>query len=61
MVKTVIFDLDGLLVNSELMTYEFYKKTVAEQGADFTLKEYTDVYCVSPVAASSPRTNSRNS
>lgn len=45
MVKTVIFDLDGLLVNSELMTYEFYKKTVAEQGADFTLKEYTDVYC----------------
>lgn len=37
MIKTVIFDLDGLLVNSELMTYEFYKRILAEKGTDFTL------------------------
>ena len=45
MIKTVIFDLDGLLVDSELMTYEFYKKLLAERGADFSLKTYTDIYC----------------
>lgn len=38
MIKTVIFDLDGLLVNSELMTYEFYKRILAEKGTDFPLK-----------------------
>lgn len=45
MVKTVIFDLDGLLVDSEMMTYEFYKDVVSKQGLDFSLKEYTDTYC----------------
>ena len=45
MIKTVIFDLDGLLVNSELMTYEFYKRILAEKGTDFPLKTYTDIYC----------------
>lgn len=45
MIKTVIFDLDGLLVDSELMTYEFYKRILAERGVDFSLKTYTDVYC----------------
>ena len=45
MIKTVIFDLDGLLVNSELMTYEFYKRILAEKEIDFSLKTYTDVYC----------------
>lgn len=45
MIKTVIFDLDGLLVNSELMTYEFYKRILAEKEIDFPLKTYTDVYC----------------
>ncbi len=45
MIKTVIFDLDGLLVNSELMTYEFYKRILAEKKIEFSLKTYTDVYC----------------
>lgn len=45
MIKTVIFDLDGLLVDSEFMTYEFYKGLLAEKGADFPLKTYTDIYC----------------
>lgn len=45
MVNTVIFDLDGLLVDSELMTYEFYKRVVSENGYNFSLKEYTDTYC----------------
>lgn len=45
MIKTVIFDLDGLLVNSELMTYEFYKRILAEKEIEFSLKTYTDVYC----------------
>ena len=44
MIKTVIFDLDGLLVNSELMTYEFYKRILAEKEIVFPLKTYTDVY-----------------
>lgn len=45
MINTIIFDLDGLLVDSELMTYEFYKRVVSENGYDFSLKEYTDIYC----------------
>ncbi len=45
MTKAVIFDLDGLLVDSELMTYEFFVKTLAENGYEFSLKEYADVYC----------------
>lgn len=45
MIKTVIFDLDGLLIDSEFMTYEFYKGLLAERGVDFPLKTYTDVYC----------------
>ncbi len=45
MIKTVIFDLDGLLVDSEMLTYEFYKGILAERGIDFPLKTYTDVYC----------------
>ena len=45
MIKNIIFDLDGLLVNSELMTYEFYKKILNTRGHSFTLKEYTDIYC----------------
>ncbi len=45
MIKTVIFDLDGLLVDSELMTYEFFVKTLAENGHKISLKEYADIYC----------------
>lgn len=45
MIHTVIFDLDGLLVDSEMMTYEFYHRILKERGINFTLREYTDTYC----------------
>ncbi len=36
MITTVIFDMDGLLFNTEPIYFECYKKAAAEDGLDFT-------------------------
>lgn len=42
--KAVIFDLDGLLVNTELISYEIYQKIIGEYGYEMTMKDYADEY-----------------
>lgn len=38
MITTVIFDMDGLLFNTEPIYFECYKKAAAEDGLDFTFE-----------------------
>lgn len=45
MIKTVIFDLDGLLIDSETMGFEIYGRLLKKFGDTLTLSEYTDDYC----------------
>lgn len=41
MINTVIFDLDGLLADTEKVWYQVFKKMLAEYGHEFSLEEYT--------------------
>ena len=38
MTKAVIFDLDGLLVDTELISFKIYKEILAEIGYEFSLE-----------------------
>ena len=40
MIKAVIFDLDGLLIDSEIISYKIYKEILGQFGHDFSIKEY---------------------
>ena len=40
MTKAVIFDLDGLLINSEIISYKVYKKLLNEYDHNFSMEEY---------------------
>ncbi len=55
MTKAVIFDLDGLLVDTEKLAYQVYRDWLAPYGYEFTLETYTRHHCgksgVSNVAA----------
>ena len=44
MINTVIFDLDGLLVNSEYTWYLVTKGIMAEYGYELTLEEYVQEF-----------------
>ena len=45
MTKTVIFDLDGLLVDSEMMGYEICRHFIEQQGGTLSVKDYAEHYC----------------
>ena len=53
MVKAVIFDLDGLLVDTEIISYRILKEILAGLGYSFTLEEYTRGYSGKPETANS--------
>jgi putative hydrolase of the HAD superfamily len=40
MVKAVIFDFDGLIVDTESMWFEAFKETMAEYGCDLRLEDF---------------------
>ena len=44
MTKAVIFDLDGLLVDTELISYKIYKEILSAYGYDFLMEEYLQKY-----------------
>ena len=45
MIDTVIFDLDGLLIDSERSFYEMDRKFLARFGKSFSLDEYIKYHC----------------
>ena len=42
--KAVIFDFDGLLVDTEIVSYRIYKELLKPYGCSFEMKEYSDHY-----------------
>ncbi|WP_373821125.1 HAD hydrolase-like protein [Jeotgalibaca porci] len=43
-IKSIIFDLDGLLINSEIVPFEIYKELLAQHQHNFTLENYAQNY-----------------
>ena len=44
MIKAVIFDFDGLLVDTEIISLKIYQEILSEFGFDFTKEEYSKHY-----------------
>ncbi len=44
MKKVVIFDLDGLLIDSEVVSFQIYNDLLSTYGHSFTIKEYSQNY-----------------
>ncbi len=44
MIKAVIFDMDGLLVDTEVISYECYKRLIESYGYTFTMDDYVKDY-----------------
>lgn len=52
MLKAVIFDMDGLLLDSEMISYKCYKKVLEDYGYNLTLDDYIKDYPGKPLAVS---------
>lgn len=44
MIKAVLFDLDGLLIDSEIISYKIYEEIFGEYGYPYTLTQYANEY-----------------
>lgn len=49
MKNTVIFDLDGLLIDSEIISFRLYEELTGKYGRSMTLEEYATDYSGKPV------------
>lgn len=43
-IKSIIFDLDGLLINSEIVSFNIYQELLASHDHTFTLENYAQNY-----------------
>ncbi len=44
MIKAVIFDLDGLLIDSEIIAYKIYYQLLGTFGFEFSIQDYAERY-----------------
>lgn len=44
MYQTVIFDLDGLLIDSEIISYQLYQDLLRPYGYSFSIEDYCQNY-----------------
>lgn len=44
MIEAVIFDLDGLLIDSEVISYQLYQELLNKYGYSFTIENYAQNY-----------------
>lgn len=44
MIKAVIFDLDGIIINTEVISYQLFKNVAAKYGYNFSLDSYIQNY-----------------
>lgn len=44
-IRAVIFDMDGVLVDTEPVSWKVYQKILEPYHQDMTLKQYTENYC----------------
>ena len=44
MTKAIIFDLDGLLIDSEIISYKIYKEILCKFGYEFSKEDYAQNY-----------------
>lgn len=45
MIKAVIFDFDGLLVDTEIISFQIYEELLKEFHFSFTIEDYVKNYC----------------
>ncbi len=45
MIKTVIVDMDGLLIDSEILSYEMYSNVIGQYGYAWTREQYAAMCC----------------
>lgn len=45
MIKTVIFDMDGLLIDSEILSYEMYSNVIGQYDHAWTREQYAVMCC----------------
>lgn len=44
MIKGIIFDFDGILADTEIVSYRIYKKILSSYGHEYTQKDYSEGY-----------------
>lgn len=52
MIKAIIFDMDGLMVDTEVISYQCYKEIIESYGFDFHKADYVKDYPGKPLRAS---------
>lgn len=52
MLKAIIFDMDGLMVDTEIICFQVYKQILKDYNYDLTLKEYVEEFAGKPMKTS---------